>query len=183
MVRQPASHIFKEIVPPGKRLQQVHVVKDRIIGHLFQFVQVRIVHLRIIRGHRFVGSPGGQYLYFESIIPDLFVVFKAVDRIVCCADHLHIHLPQEVFHAERIAVQHLFGFLIDLLRCIGTEQLFNTEIASELQVGPMVQRIAKCGGYRFCPFHEFFLVGCVARTVFFADTVGTHRPPFIVIPR
>ena len=46
---------------------------------------------------------------------------------------------------------------------------------------PMVQGVTHGVRHRFSPFHEFFLITCIAGDVFFIYTMCAHRTPFVMI--
>ena len=73
------------------------------------------------------------------------------------------------------------GFLPDG-RCGGfVQQFIDTEVALQLEVGPVVERIAQGVGDRAREGEKFFVGLGVAGDQALVGTVGAHRPPFVVI--
>ena len=129
-----------------------------------------------------VRAPCRQYLHVEGLIClDLFVPFQRIYRIVggayeCDAgafDQLacaHIRLCQ-LFIAE---VPYFF-------RGVCAEMSGVAEISLQLQMGPVIQRIADQLFQRLRPFLKFLARRSVAGDVIFLYAVGAHLTPLIMV--
>lgn len=106
---------------------------------------------------------------------------QVVGRIIGGAKRLHAKFFQDSVRAEVIGGQKLIGALPNCGRGFFIEQLIDSEIADQLEMGPMVERIAQSAGHGRCPGQEFFIGRGIARAVAFGNSVGTHRAPFVVI--
>ena len=61
------------------------------------------------------------------------------------------------------------------------QQLVDSEIALQLQVRPMVERIAQRVGHGARPRQKFLLGRPGSGAVLFADPIGPHGAPFVVV--
>src|SRR5262249_7366390 len=65
--------------------------------------------------------------------------------------------------------------------CRRFQQLSNVEITFELEMGPMKEWIAQGVRNRLRPSQELFIARRISGAELLGDTVGPHRPPFVVI--
>ena len=132
---------------------------------------------------RFVGTIRRADLDFDGrICCDLLVPLQAVDRIIGRADESHVRLLDQA--ADRhvgIILQHISGFVPDLLGVINRQRLCDTEIFVQLGVGPVIHRISDRHFQSFRKFHKSLEVRFVACDILFRCSVGTHNTPFIVV--
>ena len=61
------------------------------------------------------------------------------------------------------------------------EQIVDAEVPRQLQVRPVIERIAQAARHRRCPRQELLVRIRVAGAVPLGDAVGPHRPPLVVI--
>ena len=73
------------------------------------------------------------------------------------------------------------GSLPDCRGGILIEQVGNTEIALQFEMGPMIERIAQGVRNGSRPGQEFFVRRGVAGDVSFRDAVGAHGTPFVMV--
>ena len=72
--------------------------------------------------------------------------------------------------------------IVDAARCFGIEEpVTNSKVTRELDVRPMVERIAKQLRHRGSVLLELFPMRGIAGAEAFVDACGAHRPPFVVI--
>jgi hypothetical protein len=107
------------------------------------------------------------------------VQVERVGRIVGGADDGDLGHGQEIVHAQ--LAQLGVGFFPDLGRALAIEQDVDAEIALQLQVGPVIQRIAQRVGHGFRPGLEFLHGLRVAGAKALGHAVRPHRAPLVVV--
>ena len=110
------------------------------------------------------------------------VARQVVGGVVGGAEGPHVELRQDAvgaqivrWRASSLARSQMRG----ALRLV--EQLVDAEIALQLQVGPVIQRIAQRIRNGARPGQEFFVRRRVAGAIALVDAVGAHGPPFVVV--
>ena len=110
------------------------------------------------------------------------MVFERIDGVVRRADYLDVIVLHQ-------AAGMILGFLqqggtvvVNRTGSRGVQQVGHSESRLQLQVGPMVERVAHGVGNRLGPLLELLPVGgLLAGAVFLVDAVGTHGAPFVVV--
>ena len=69
----------------------------------------------------------------------------------------------------------------DLLGRIAVQDAVIAEVALQLQMAPVIERVADGQLQRFRPLLELFAVGRAARDVIFIHAVGAHLAPFVMV--
>ena len=77
--------------------------------------------------------------------------------------------------------QQLVGALPDGGRTLFIEQFFDVEIALQLQVRPVIERIAQRRGYGLGPGLELVKRSCIPGALAFVDIVGSHGAPLVMV--
>lgn len=132
--------------------------------------------------HGLIGSECRIHGHFIPLLLQLSVKLQPVNRVIGCADDLHIHFSDQSPRTEFCRLQFFTGFIENRIGGIGCEQLGDPKIPSQFQVTPMIQRITQRIGHGLSPFPEFFPVRAVAGNVTFVHSIGPHCAPFIMIP-
>ena len=84
--------------------------------------------------------------------------------------------------AYRPLVLQLLVAQIPYLLCgISAQMAGVAKVSLQLQMAPVVQRIADKLFQGLSPFLEFLAVSSISGDIFFIDTIGTHLTPFVVI--
>ncbi len=113
---------------------------------------------------------------------ELLVPLKRIDRIIGRADESDIGLSDDA--ADRqigIMLQHVGCLVPDLLRVVHGQGLIDAEILLQLQIAPVVHRVADGHFERLCQLCELDKRICAAGYLVFARAVGTHQSPFVMI--
>ena len=136
----------------------------------------------IVGGHDTVGPERGHHARL-GIRPfgDRRVVVQRVDRVVGRADDRHAELPQQPLRREVGPGEELVAVVADPPRGVRLEQLRDAERTLQLQVRPVVERVAQRVRHRLRPRLELLPVRRVAGAEPLRHAVGAHRPPLVVI--
>ena len=110
------------------------------------------------------------------------VRLEIVDRIVGAAHHDHAVLLEQALRGEVVLGQAAVAVVVDLARGVGTEELvLHAERKLQLEMRPVIERVAERVGDRAGPGLELVPVGRVAGDQALGHAVGAHRAPFVVI--
>jgi len=161
-----------------------HIVESRN-SHTAYFRQLLYVSTEIagnFHSHRLVGAPGRKHLYLKSALTGLDMIFQRVNGVVRSTHGFHVitahHAAGRIFGL----FQFLVTFVVDFTCGLGVQNLVNAECRLQLQVRPVIQRIAESIRYGFRPFLKLFPIGGVlAGTETFVHTVGAHGTPLVVV--
>ena len=127
-----------------------------------------------------VGPEAGQHLHAEALVPgDLFVPLEGIRRVVGGAEGFHVRVHDQLPGGKRF--QLLVAELPDLLCRIAVERAFIAETALQLQVAPVVKRVADGKAERLRPLLEFLAVGGFAGDETLVHARPAHEPPLVVI--
>ena len=110
------------------------------------------------------------------------VRLQVVDGIVGAADHLHVVLREQPLRRELRLRQPAVAVFVDLLGGVRPEQLArHAERELQLQVRPVVERVAQGLRHRRRPRRELVPVGRVAGDVALGHARRPHRAPLVVV--
>ena len=146
-----------------------------------ELVHPRVPRLRVLDLRRLVAAPRGQDLRAERLFRDGEVVLEGVDGVVRRADHLHVRLLHEPARREVLPAQLRVALLPDLRRRRGRQALRHPEVARELEVGPVEERVLEQALHRGGERVELLLPGRVARHVLLVHAVRAHLAPLVVV--
>ncbi len=109
-------------------------------------------------------------------------MLERIGGVVGSADHLHPHLFQEAARREGRRGEHRIALLPDLTGG-GRREEFprDAERVPELQMGPVVERVAEGFGHRPGPLLELLPIGGVAGDITLVDARRAHGAPLVVI--
>lgn len=112
----------------------------------------------------------------------LDVVMEVVNRVICRADTLHVIVFHQTTGGELRLLQFLVTLIENLTSGLRREQFLDAEGSLQLQMCPVIQRVAECIRHRLSPFLEFLPVaGVLTGAIFLINTIGTHGTPFVVV--
>ncbi len=142
-----------------------------------------VVEAGRIDSESFVRPPARQHLDIEAmIVGDRPMMAQIVDRIVGGADHFHIHLLHDATCAKLILRQQRIAALPDFIRRGRRQQrIRDAERPAQLQMRPVIERVADGVRHRGGPGVEFLAIARIAGAQPLRHAVGAHRPPFVVI--
>ena len=184
VVGEPAAHRMEEIVALLQGLAEVGVGVDPDAGGLAEPVDIVLVFGGVLDGHGLVGAPGGKDAGPEGVVGDHLVPVQVVGGVVRRADDVDVELADEGLAAEFGRGELGVALLEDLAGRGGRQELVDAEDALQLQMRPVVERVAHRVGHGLRPLLEGLpRAARAARDVFLRYAVAAHRAPFIVVAR
>jgi hypothetical protein len=109
------------------------------------------------------------------------VWFQGIGRIVGRAHHRDPESSQEAEGSEPVFLKASVRVVEDAPGAGGREEGVNSERALQLELGPVVQRVAQGVRDRARPGLELLPVRGVARAEALGNAVRTHGPPLVVV--
>ncbi len=182
MVGQPPSHLVEEIVPLSQGIHKIAVAADGGIGRGFQALHPGIEHFRQVNVERLIGPEGGEHLGGQAGGRDGFVARQVVGRVVGGADGLHMEALQNAVGAQVLAGKLRVSFVPDSGGGGFVQQFVDPEVALQLQVGPVVERIAQRLRHGARPSQKLVARIGITCAEPFVHAAGSHGTPFVVIP-
>ena len=167
-------------------LESVHHVREVAnlhTGDLSQFLDIGFPSSGF-DVHTCVRTPSRQHAHLcGRIFLHHLVPLQAVCRIVGRTNELYVVVLHQSARTElRVVGDEVVALVIDSTCGLGIQTLLDTESCLELQMGPVVKRVAESIRNGLCPFLELLPVGSVfacAETL--VHSVGTHCAPFVVV--
>ena len=181
VVGETAAQAVEEIVALLEGVHERLVTAYAGCAHGFQAGHPSVERLGQVDVERLVGTEGREDLGGQRRRGHGLVRGEIVGRIVGGADGPHFELGEDAVGAELIGLEQLAGAVPDALRAGFVQQLVDAEVALQLQVRPVVERIAQSVGNGARPGAELLLGRDVAGAIGLVDAVGAHGAPFIVI--
>ena len=183
MIGEAAAHLVKEVVRFLQRglevLKRGHV-RVRGSGE-FRAPAVEGGRLRDVQ--RRVGTEGGVDARGQFLPANLPVILERVGGVVGGDDERHAVFLQQPLRAVLRPGQQGVGFFPDPGGALLVDDLVDAEVAQELEMAPVIKRIAQRVGDGPDEGPVFFLVGRVAGAEALGYAVGTHGPPLVVVAR
>src|SRR5689334_10720993 len=92
-----------------------------------------------------------------------------------------MELADNAVRAQSIRREQRIGTIPNAFRAALIQQFLNSEVTLQLEVGPVIERVAERLRHSLRPRKKFLPGLGVPGTVTFGDSVGPHRTPFVVI--
>ena len=147
-----------------------------------EFVSPLVESFRILRLESPVWAEGRKYPGGEAGGGNLLMVLQRIGGVVGGANYPDVELFQDSVGGTVRLEQPTIGFLPRRLGGRLVQQRIDLEVSFELQMSPVIQRIAQGVGNRPRPGHELFVGRGATGAKALGLAIGPHRPPFVVIP-
>ena len=164
-----------------QRGQQIIEGRDRGTARLLQAFDPGVECGRLLDLQRLVGAVSGINAGLELAPANRAMMLQRIGGIVRGAERADLMALQQIMHAQPRKLR--IGFAPDAVRAFGIQELVDSEIACELQMRPVIERIAQGVGNRCSPRLEFFLRRRIARDASLGNSIRPHRAPLVVIAR
>ena len=183
VIRQFAAFRSEEIVTFLQRCQQVGKRVDAEAGNLTQFLDIS-GPCGGFDVHRSVGTPCRNHAGLAALVCGYYVVIlQRIDGVVRGADDLHVVVLHQAARRElRVVLNQLVAGVVDLAGGLRIQTFGDAESRLQLQVRPVVERVAESIGNGLGPFLELLPVGgVIARAIYFGNAVAAHCTPFVMV--
>ena len=164
-----------------QRPEKVRELRDRLLRRLREPVHPRIELGGVIDLERPIGTERGINLRRDPGRGNRSMVIERIGRIVGRAHRADVERPQDAMGGQLIRAQPLVGRLPDRRRRLLVEQIVDAEVTLQLQVCPVIQRIAQAARHGRRPGEELLIGRRVAGAEALGHAVGAHGAPLVVI--
>ncbi len=183
VIRQTAAVRVEVIVANIQRVDQIVKGIDVDIGSNRQAIQIFVIGFGVFHHHRAIGAPGGQHRRFKRAVGgNTSVMCQVVDWIVGGAYQFHISLRHQTACAEFRGGEQFVTFIPSAFGGAAIEQAIgNAKGFTQLQMRPMVKRVAQGVRHGCTPLLKLFPIAGIASTKTLVHAVGAHSAPFVMI--
>ena len=174
VIRDPAAERGKEREALLQNADQLSIARNAA-----EFCKIVYI-IFFLDAQRPVRAEAGQDLHAEArVFGDFFVPLQAVRRIVRSAEGLYVRFLDQLPGGQ--GPQFFVAELPDFFRRVAVQDAFIAEVLFELQMAPVIERVADGKRERLRPFLELLAVGRVAGDEPLVHARRAHQPPFIVV--
>ena len=109
---------------------------------------------------------------------------QIIDGVIGGADEGHVGLLDQAADSQLgIMLQLVVAQVPDFLSGIAVQHAVVAKEHMQLEVGPVVHRVADGHGQSLCKLLEALAVGLITGDVLLGHTVGTHHAPLVVVAK
>jgi hypothetical protein len=171
----------KEVVTNPKCVQKVGESRDLYVRGGTELFHPFRKYSRFLCAHGRIGAKCGKGKCRNAGSVDLLVVFKGIGRVVGGADSGYMEFLEYSVHCHFIFLKSAVGAIPHACRSVFAEQIIDPEVTQQLEMSPVIERIAKRVWDRARPGKEFFKRSSIAGAEFLRHTVRSHGPPLVMI--
>ena len=181
VVAGDAAHLAEEVQTALQRGAQAVYIVNRIAADLAQLLYVgRKAGLVDVDG--LVGTPCGQYLSLAGGVGrDGLVPVQIVHRVIGGADQGYVALLNNAAHAHVRLLQLCIAPVVNRAGVFFIDEQVAAEIAFQLQMRPVVQRVADCARQHLGIGQELFPVARVAGDIALVHARVAHHAPLVMV--
>src|SRR5260370_688122 len=158
------------IVTLAQGVEKIGEAGDTRVAGFFEAGNPGVEETGVLDGERLVRAEGWENASRETR-GTADVITQVVRGIVGGADGGNAKLMQDAVSVQIVRSEKIVGALPNARGGRFVEQLVDAEIALQLQMGPMVERIAQRVRNRLRPGHEFLARRRLAGAVAFVDAI------------
>jgi len=183
VVGDSAAHLVEEVVAATEGGQEVLEGVDRQVGSALEALHPRAERGRVLDRHGLVGAPGRQDVGFApGVLGDSLVGVQAIGGVVGGAHEDDVPLFHYASAGELGLGESRVALFPDAPGGLGVQETVgDAEGLAQLEVGPVVERVADDPGDGLGPLEELLPVGCLAGDVAFGHAGRPHEPPLVVV--
>ena len=183
VVGSAAAHLGKELDALGQGIGHAVDAGQLFLAHNGSQLAHVLSEAGLVDVEGLVGAEGRSHGELDGgIFLDLLVPLQAVDGIIGGADEGHVGLLDHAADGQLgVVLQLVVAQVPHFLGGVAVQHAVVTKEGVQLQVGPVVHRVADGHGQGLGKLLETLAVGLVAGDVLFGHAVGTHHAPLIMI--
>ena len=179
MVGQAAADSVEEIAPTFDRFEQGFDIANLGFGALSELRHPCVEIAGVVDGERFIRPESGQDFRGDPRFPQRDMVREIIGRIIGRANVRDAKLLQNLVRGK---CRKLLVRLVPYALCgVRVEQFGDAEIAAQLQMRPMVERVAQRVRDSGRPCLELLQRRGVAGDEALGHAVPAHRAPFVMV--
>ena len=181
VVGKPAPHPVEVLQAPAQGLEEIDEAPDLDARRRPQPLRPGVERGGQVNVQRLVGPERGEDTGLQPGGGNLLVMRQIIGRVVGGAQRFHPELAEDPLGAQLRRGQQFIGPPPHVGPRAFVQQAIDAEVACQLQVGPVVERVAQGVRRRPRPGHELLKRLRVAGHVALLNPVGAHGPPLVMV--
>ena len=183
MVGSTAAHLGEELDALGQGVGDAVDAGQLLLAHGSGQLAHVLGKAGLVDVEGLIGAEGGSHGEGDGgVFLDFLVPLQAVDGVIGGADEGHIALLDQAADGQLGVVLQLVIAQVPHFLCgVAVQHAVVAKVLVQLQVGPVVHRVADGHGQSLRKLLEALAVGLGAGDVLLGHTVGAHHAPLVVI--
>ena len=183
MVGSAAAHLGKELDALGQGIGHAVDAGQLFLAHNGSQLAHVLSKAGLIDVDGLIRTEGRSHGELDGgILLDLLVPVQIIDGIIGGADEGHVALLDQAADGQLgIVLQLVVAQVPHFLSGVAVQHALVAKEHMQLEVGPVVHRVADGHGQSLCKLLEALAVGLITGDVLFGHTIGTHHAPLIMI--
>jgi len=183
VIGSAAAHLDEELDPLGQCIADAVDASQLLLADdLGQLAHV-LCEAGLLDVDGLIGAEGGSHGELDGgVFLDLLVPLQIVDGVIGGADESNVGLLDQAADGQLgIVLQLVVAQVPDFLCGVAVQDALVAEEVVQLQIGPVVHRVADGHGQSLSELLEALAIGLVAGDVLFGHAVGAHHAPLVVV--
>ena len=183
VVRSAAAHLGKELDAVGQSAGDAVDAGQLLLADSSGQLAHVLSKAGLVDVEGLVGAEGRSHGELDGgVFLDLLVPLEAVDGVIGGADEGHVALLDEAADGQLgVVLELVVAQVPDFLSGVAVQHAVVAEEGVQLQIGPVVHRVADGHGQSLSELLETLAVGLVAGDVLLGHAVGAHHAPLVVV--
>ena len=185
VVRSAAAHLGKELDALGQSVGDAVDAGQLFLAHNSGQLAHVLGKAGLVDVDCLIGAEGRSHGELDGgVFLDLLVPVQIIDGVIGGADEGHVGLLDQAADGQLgIVLQLVVAQVPDFLSGIAVQHALVAKEHMQLEVGPVVHRVADGHGQSLCKLLEALAVGLITGDVLLGHTVGTHHAPLVVVAK
>ena len=185
VVRSAAAHLGKELDALGQSVGDAVDAGQLLLAHNSGQLAHVLGKAGLVDVEGLIGTEGRSHGELDGgIFLDLLVPVQIIDGVIGGADEGHVGLLDQAADGQLgIVLQLVVAQVPHFLSGIAVQHAVVAKEHMQLEVGPVVHRVADGHGQSLCKLLEALAVGLITGDVLLGHTVGTHHAPLVVVAK
>ena len=183
VVRSAAAHLGKELDALGQSVGDAVDAGQLFLAHNSGQLAHVLCKAGLVDVDGLIGTEGRSHDELDGgVFLDLLVPVQIIDGVIGGADEGHVGLLDQAADSQLgIVLQLVVAQVPHFLSGVAVQHAVVAKEHMQLEVGPVVHRVADGHGQSLSELLETLAVGLVAGDVLLRHTVGAHDAPLVVV--
>ena len=183
VVRSAAAHLHEELDALGQSVGHAVDAGQLLLTHNSSQLRHVLCKAGLLDVEGLVRTERRSHGELDGgVFLDLLVPLQAVDGVIGGADECHVALLDQAADGQLgVVLQLVVAQVPHFLSGVAVQHAVVAKEHMQLEVGPVVHRVADGHGQSLCKLLEALAVGLITGDVLLGHTVGTHHAPLVVV--
>ena len=185
VVRSAAAHLHEELDALGQSVGHAVDAGQLLLAHNSSQLRHVLCKAGLLDVEGLVRTERRSHGELDGgVFLDLLVPLQAVDGVIGGADECHVALLDQAADGQLgVVLQLVVAQVPHFLSGVAVQHAVIAEEAVQLQVAPVVHRVADGHGQSLCKLLEALAVGLIAGNVLLRHATGAHHAPLIMVAK